>query len=64
MNSKKKIIPFQQARQWARQWSRQLGIKSKQDWINAYDQGKLPNGLPRRPDIVYSNRCPTCGHTL
>ena len=38
MNSKKKIIPFVQARQWARQWAKHYGIKSKQDWINAYDE--------------------------
>jgi hypothetical protein len=46
---RKKYRPFNEARAFAQS----LGIKIKQEWLDACDDGKTANDIPRRPDLYY-----------
>ena len=45
-------IPFEEARDW----SRKSGIKQAREWKSWNMAGRLPKGIPRKPDSVYSDK--------
>jgi len=40
----------------ARKFVRSLGLKNREDWINAVKTGKIPNNIPNNPWHVYSEK--------
>ena len=50
--SKRKLLPFKEARRIIRT----LGIKSEKEYRKLGKQGKLPQGLPANPQLVYRKR--------
>jgi hypothetical protein len=51
-NTKRKLLPFKEARNIVRS----LGIESEKEYRRLGKQGKLPEGLPANPQLVYRKK--------
>lgn len=50
----KNYLSFEDARNEARRLAQELGIKTRQQWVDAKKQGKIPNNIPSQPWEIYS----------
>ena len=49
-------LSFKKARHEARKLAKKYNIKSWDDWLKAFNEGKLPSTIPQRPDKIYTDK--------